>query len=116
MNQGLGGRVPEKLAILAEAWSRWKDYIGGGDVFEDADLEAGGILHLTYTTLTPEGKKLPTGQVRLINVADFYGIDWPEMTKKVKDQPPEPPPPTPDEMKRMYEANDERRRKANSAK
>ena len=95
VNQGLGGRIPEKFAILSNAWGRWKDHIGGGTVFDDSDLEPGGILHLEYSALDAQGKELPNGQVALVNVADFGGIDCPEATGKGKTakSPPTPPPP-----------------------
>ena len=42
-----------------------------------------------------QGKELPNGQVALVNVADFGGIDCPEATGKGKTakSPPTPPPP-----------------------
>ncbi len=85
-NQGQGGKAPEKLAILAAAWERWKDHTGDGSVFDDEDLAPDGILCLHYTDVGPprikngetiSGDKLPPGELRLIEVADFYGIDCP---------------------------------------
>ena len=102
-NQGLGGRGPEKLAILAEAWLRWKDHEGNGPVFEDADLEPGGILCLNYVASDDQGRELPPGQVKLVNIADFFGIDCPEVMGGKKAQPPDPPPPVGGDYEKLKE-------------
>lgn len=104
-NQGLGGRIPEKWAILANAWERWCSW---GDtrltVFDSSDLSPNGILCLSYTDLDAEGNKLPEGQIALIDCADFGGIDCPTVsTGKVNTQPPDPPPPTGGEYERLKE-------------
>ncbi len=114
-NQGLGGRGPEKLAILAKAWEVWKDHpASAGPPFDANDLAPGGTLCLAYSNLDDKGKPLPNGEIKLLDMADFYGIDCPASVGKGKASkgPPDPPPPTPEEMKKMYEAADERRRAA----
>lgn len=116
-NQGLGGRGPEKLAILAKAWEVWL-HTTGGVTFTDDDLGPEGALCLSYSDLDDTGKKLPNGEIKLLDIADFYGIDCPEVKKSGGkgagvSKAPEPPPPTPEEMKKMYEDADERRRKQN---
>lgn len=117
-NVGMGGRGPEKLALIANAWLRWKDHTGSGAVFDAEDMEPGGLLCLSYTNLDSKGNKLPNGQIDLVDIADFFGIDCPEVGggKVAKAQPPDPTAPTPEALKKMYEANDERRRAAMSAK
>ena len=96
-NQGLGGDPAEKLAILAAAWERWREHSGAGDVFDRSDLEPDGILCLSYTDVGPPqirngetipGKKLPPGELRLIDVADFGGIDCPPRGYREQDDPP----------------------------
>lgn len=104
-NIGLGGRIGEKLAILSRAWSRWKDHPDeAGDPFDDSDLAEDGLLSLSYTDLDEDGKKLPAGQVTLIDTADFFGIDCP---KNVAKDPyrgvAEPPPPSAADIMRMAE-------------
>ena len=104
-NQGLGGRGPEKMAILAKAWELWRDSVGGVTFTED-DLAPGGALCLSYSDLDDKGNKLPDGQIKLLDVADFYGIDCPESTAKSgksKSEPPMPPPPTKEEIARATE-------------
>lgn len=113
-NQGLGGRNSEKLALLAKAWDRWRDHKGRGAPFGLEDVEPGGDLCLSYSDLDDRGNSLPDGEVKLIDVADFGGIDCPDAAgKKVRTGPPDPPPPSPEEMRRMYEERDDRRRVQN---
>jgi len=111
-NQGLGGRLPEKLAILAKAWEVYKDHLtSAGPAFTNEDLAPSGALCLSYSDLGPPkilngetigGKKLSDGEVRLIDVADFYGIDCPESigatARGRRSTEPMPPPPTPEEI------------------
>jgi hypothetical protein len=112
-NQGQGGRGPEKLAILAKAWERWRDQVA--DVvspFDDSDLEPGGDLCLNYSDLDDKGRKLSDGQIKLLDVADFYGIDCPESVAKSKASrvtAPDPPPPTREEIERATEEARKRR-------
>jgi hypothetical protein len=95
-NLGLGGRLNEKLAILSNAWDRWKSHPDGApDPFEESDLAEGGILFLNYIDVDSNGNQLPDGMVELVDLADFYGIDCPDKIK-VND----PPPPTRDEIDR----------------
>lgn len=104
-NLGLGGRIQEKLAILAAAWERWKDF-KEGTPFDDDDLGEDGIFTLSYTNKDEKGNILPSKQVRLVDVADFYGIDCPK--KVVKDPfrgvAETPPPSTADIMRLAEEA------------
>lgn len=104
-NVGLGGRSPEKLAILAKAWEH---YASGNKAFTDLDLEEGGALYLNYVDTDPKGNKLPNGQVRLLDIADFGGIDNSETSKMVT---AEPPPPNPEELKAAKEAERQQRAK-----
>lgn len=77
-NQGLGGRANEKLAILAKAWERFRDHPdAAGPPFLASDLAPGGCLCLTYNNLDAKGRPLPNGQISLVDIADFFGIDCP---------------------------------------
>ena len=94
-NMGLGGNSKEKLAILCEAWGRWKDHPDtAGPPFDDGDLGEDGILSLVYSEFDDAGNPLPKGQIKLVNQADFNGIDWTESagevgsTKNAKMAPP----------------------------
>ena len=82
-NIGLGGRLPERLAIVQKAWDVYVAYDEGLGVpmFSEADLTDGGALVLSYNDLDDTGAKLPDGQIRLIDLADFGGIDLPEEDK-----------------------------------
>ncbi len=126
-NIGLGGRHEEKLAILDNAWKVFKNYKDDPDTppFTDDDLCDGGALHLHYTDKGPPkilngetigGDKLPDGKVRLIEMADFQGIDCPQAAKAVKtntDEPTSTPiDPTPDQMEQLkLEARERREEK-----
>lgn len=104
-NQGLGGRMPEKLAILARAWERFKDHTSDkGPAFDNEDLAPDGQLCLTYTSVDSKGDPLPNGKIELVDIADFYGIDCPKRAAKdpFRGQP-EPPPPTKEEIERATE-------------
>ena len=80
VNFGMGGRLGEKLALLANSWGRWKDHPeGAGYPFDEEDLAEGGILYLNYSDLDDKGNKLPDGQVKLLDPNDFYGIDCPDV-------------------------------------
>lgn len=117
-NQGLGGSPAEKLAILAKAWDIYKDHPdSAGAPFSDDDLAHDGALTLSYTDLDVPDKDgvskrlplLPDGrqQLRLLDLADFGGIDCPEVIKTAKatrTAPPEPPPLSKEEMEAAYEA------------
>jgi hypothetical protein len=95
-NFGLGGRTKEKLAVLYAAWERWRTYTPeDGAPFSEEDREPGGLLCLSYTDIDDSGNALPPGQVKLVDTAEFGGIDWVKVRKeKGKDAPPMPPPPT----------------------
>jgi hypothetical protein len=105
-NQGQGGRLPEKLAIVAKAWEVYRDHPdSAGAAFDDVDLAPGGPLCLSYSNLDDKGNQLPDGQIKLLDVADFYGIDCPEVvTNKGKmtgrADAPEPPAPSREEIER----------------
>jgi hypothetical protein len=120
VNQGLGGLMPEKLAIIAAAWERWKSHHSGpgaGPPFTDEDLKKGGILYLSYNNLDDKGNVLPEGKIKLINIADFFGIDCPTSTKSGRPNqtvgPPMPKPLTKEEMEQAKE--DARARRAKEA-
>ncbi len=112
-NQGLGGRNDEKLAILAAAWDLFRDHNEAlGVPFSDEDLEDGGALCLHYSDLDDKGNKLPPGEIKLIESADFHGIDSPQVTRKSKvagSGPPEPPAPTREEIEKAMEEAAKRR-------
>lgn len=75
-NQGQGGRVGEKLAVLGHAWDAYKDHDDStGPAFTDYDLSPTGCLELKYTNRDDRGNLLPDGQVKLLDIADFGGID-----------------------------------------
>lgn len=109
-NIGLGGRVSEKMALIAKAWEQFKDHPpAAGPAFDDSDLEQDGTLSLSYSDLDDEGNKLPDGRIKLLDVADFYGIDCPasaEGSKKAKSRKqgaPMPPAPTKEEIEKATE-------------
>lgn len=111
-NTGLGGRADEKLAILAHAWDRWRDHAdNSGAPFDDSDLAEGGLLDLSYSNLNDKGDRLPDGQVKLVDIADFMGIDCPKLSKKDlgATDPPDPPAPTREEIEAAAEAARKRR-------
>lgn len=111
-NQGLGGRLPEKLAIIAGAWEMFKDHAeSAGPPFTDADLIEGGALCLHYSDLDDKGNQMPDGQIKLIEVADFYGIDSPQVVK-VSKQEPMPAAPSREEIEKASTAALERRQAA----
>lgn len=112
-NQGLGGRNDEKLAILANAWERFRDHPEeAGAPFDEEDLGPGGILYLTYSDLDDKGNKLPDGRIKLVNKADFYGIDVPPAglarSKANKTAPPEITV-SPEELEKAKKEADKRR-------
>jgi hypothetical protein len=80
-NQGMGGAAPEKLALLAKAWELWKDHPNAaGPPFNVDDMAPGGVLCLSYSDLDDKGNKLADGEIKLLDVADFEGIDWPNLS------------------------------------
>lgn len=109
VNQGLGGRELEKLAIIANAWEVYRDHPGpdAGPTFSKDDLAPGECLCLDYSDLDDKGNKLPNGRVKLVNVPDFLGIDCPETTLKTsgrtRTEPPDGPAPTGEEYERLKE-------------
>ncbi len=107
-NLGMGGRLNEKLAILAKAWEVWKDHPeSAGPPFVEDDLEVDGCLFLTYVDFDSDGKKLPDGQIELVDLADFMGIDSPQVrTSKKSSKVDKADPPveyTVEEMEKMKE-------------
>lgn len=107
-NEGLGGLLREKLAIIANAWHRYKDsdqwsWEDGEDVpFVDEDLQPNGCLCLSYTNMDDKGQELPEGKKKLVDIADFGGIDYTEggQAKDTREEAPMPPPPTPEEIEK----------------
>lgn len=119
INQGMGGRVPEKLAIVAKAWELWKDHPdSAGPPFTDDDLAPGGALCLAYSTLDDTGKKLPDGEIKLLDNADFYGIDAPATTgtKASREAEPMPVAPTAAEIEKAKMDALERRQQQTAKK
>jgi len=116
-NLGMGGRQPEKLAILAKAWELFKDDRSGAPFSMD-DLADGGALSLSYNDLDDTGKKLPDGQIKLLDVADFYGIDCPEAINKRtgRQDAPAPPPLTQEELSQATADALRRRQEAQAKK
>lgn len=104
-NIGLGGRLAEKLAIIAKAWDVFVAYDSstGADMFNPADLLEGGALHLAYSDLDAKGNKLPDGQLVFNDRADFHGIDCPVSSAKTL-AAPEPPAPTPEQQEAIKAA------------
>jgi hypothetical protein len=98
-NVGLGGRLAEKLAIIAKAWDVFVAYdpTTGADMFDAADLLEGGALYLAYSDLDAKGNKLEDGKLVFNDLADFKGIDCPQTTSKTL-AAPEPPAPTPEQQ------------------
>lgn len=118
-NIGLGGLPGEKLAILAAAWNVWKQYPGinfdDGDnepPFSEDDLAVGGVLSLSYTDVDDNGVKLPAGKIKLIDVADFGGIDCPKKSKREEQGIPDAP--TQEELPALREEARQRREKTSA--
>ena len=105
--QGLGGRTNEKLAILSKAWERYKDHPDqAGPAFLASDCKRGGCLWLTYTNLDDRGRELPNKQIKLVDVADFLGIDCPVAVGQSRPEAlgePMPVPPSRAEIERATE-------------
>ncbi len=107
---GLGGRAEEKLAVLAQAWRVFKDHWEEPFPYtvdkETKQIECtdlvppDGELSLCYTDKDDKGAQLPEGKIKLVNVADFFGIDCPAASKSSAQgkAPPTPPPPTPEQI------------------
>lgn len=112
-NQGLGGDSAEKLVILANAWDRWKEHMGRGQVFDADDSAPGGILWLNYTDTDSKGKKLPENQIELVSPPAFFaGIDAKVIHKSSRrpdNDDDDGPVPSPEEMERMLEEARQRR-------
>lgn len=112
-NLGLGGRLPEKLAIISAAWEHFKDFPAtAGSPFTEEDLIDGGLLSLSYNDLDDKGKKLPDGKIKLLSIADFYGIDCPQVveSKTAAKAPSEPPPPSKEDIEKGTQEAMERRK------
>ncbi len=120
-NKGMGGRLNEKLAILAKAWERWKDHPeNAGPPFDNDDLIApDGCLVLNYVDCDEKGVKYPDGQIGLVDIADFFGIDSPQVKSiNKRTAAPEPPPIqyTEEEMEKMKEDARMRRQQTTAGK
>ncbi len=100
-NIGFGGNMKEKLAVLDKAWHVWMDHPAeAGSCFTLDDLKEDGALKLAYCTSDGRGGMLPPDKVKLLDQADFGGIDCPDRRTgplAAQDGPPEPDP-TPDEI------------------
>ena len=112
-NQGLGGRITERLALLCKAWDRWKEHSGKGAVFTDDDIAPGGDLDLAYTDVDDKGNKLPAGELKLLDTNDFLGIDCPPNMSEHSDPPIHY---TPEEMEKATEALRARRAQESNGK
>jgi len=125
-NQGLGGTLQEKLAILARAWEIFRNHANNaGPPFTHDDLTEEGALSLSYIDLDDKGNRLPDDQIKLLDVADFYGIDCPDSkikpigrdTERAKrptrhddsKSEPMPAPPTKEEIEQLSQEALERR-------
>jgi hypothetical protein len=88
----MGGRAAEKLALIAAAWTLFRNPPTDSDwsPFSPTDLEDGGPLSLSYTDLDEQGRKLPDGQIALVDVADFGGIDCPPKAYREQRMPVAP--------------------------
>ena len=118
-NLGMGGHVAEKFAILAKAWEVYKDHpTTAGSPFSDDDLVPDGCLTLNYVDVDDRGNKLPDGRIKLVDVADFYGVDCPDTAtpKAARSGPPQPPPPTREEIEKATADAHARRAAAQAAK
>jgi hypothetical protein len=85
---GLGGRLEEKLAILQKAWDA---FLRGGPITADdvkLNYQAPTTATITKEDGTTEERYTPA---KLIDEADFKGIDVPAPGKK--DDAPDAPPP-----------------------
>ena len=106
-NKGMGGTLQEKMAVLAKAWEIFKDHPdSSGSAFNKDDIEAGGALCLSYDDKDDKGNDLPDKQIKLLDVADFLGIDSAPMAAKPKvntREAPDPPPPSREEIARLTE-------------
>lgn len=107
-NLGEGGRLKEKLAILAKAWEVWKDHPDTAGVpFTEGDLVPDGCLCLNYVDFDADGVKLPDGSIQLVDLADFLGIDCPQVkSTNSRNTPTESPPsadPTEEEIDKLRE-------------
>lgn len=89
----LGGRASEKLAIMAKAW----------EVYKNGRFPCEPDLELEYT-------KGEDGQLKLLSVADFGGLDVPEKPKI------DPPAPNPEELAAAAEKERETRAKETAEK
>lgn len=95
LDQGLGGRVEERLAILSKAWEVFHDHPDdtGPPFNEDDRTSEKGALRLHYSDLDDEGEPLPEGEVKLLDDIDFGGIYGPRdarlnRKKKAQQDPP----------------------------
>lgn len=110
-NQGMGGRFPEKVAIITKAWAIWKEWPDDEPEppYTREDLDPGGALKLSYGTVDDKGNPLPEGEVKLLDDDNLFGIDYPtSLSKKTSKGAPEPPPPTHEELARAREEADRR--------
>ena len=80
---------------------------------QDDTIEPDGCLCLAYTSVDDHGKKLPRGQVKLVTLAEFGGIDGPAGFATRRARRLTPPDPvveySPEEMDQATKATLERR-------
>ncbi len=112
-NQGNGGTIPEKFAILSKAWEVYKDFPPESDEmpFTEEDLKPDGLFKLSYSDLDDKGNKLPDNQIKLLDEADFGGIDCLDQdskARKIAKAPPIPPIATREEIEKAKAEADKR--------
>lgn len=116
-NQGMGGRLDEKVAILSLAWGIFKTHPlddPNNPPFNKDDIEQGGALDLHYTDLDEKGNELPEGKVALLTNADFLGIDCPSNIARsgtIDTNPPDPPSAPKEEQERLEEVRKDHQEK-----
>ncbi len=116
VNQGLGGRADEKLAILSAAWEVYRDHPdSAGPPFSMDDLKDGNALSLSYNDRDANGDPLPDGKVTLADIADFEGIDCPQVVRSSRNAGPPVPELSPDEIERAAAAARARRQPSHKA-
>lgn len=92
-NRGCGGKTAEKLALFAKVWTMYADHPdNAGAPFCDDDSGPDGQLRLNYNHLDDKGNVLPDGRIKLLDIADFGGVDRPDSIakkKRLSDEPDE---------------------------
>ncbi len=109
----MSGKIDEKFAILSKAWQVYKDFPLESDEmpFTKDDLKPDGLFKLSYSDLDDKGNKLPDNQIKLLDEADFGGIDCLEQeskARKIVKALPMPPIATREEIERAKAEADKR--------